>query len=189
MERVPFDPADALSFISSNAGSIGEAALACADLSELLRAGTVITALAFLACDGNSEPYEAVVHLARPHPGQQSVAARLRDLLAGQPVKAARIQDPYSYRAVPQVHGPALVLVGFMGAGKTSSARALAGQLDCQPLDADHELERFLHLHALNRGVLITPFHNMALMAPTTTEADVDRHSEVFGEAVAELLE
>ena len=37
------------------------------------------------------------------------------------------------------------------------------------------ELERYLHLHALNRGVLLTPFHNMALMAPATTEADVDR--------------
>jgi len=48
-------------------------------------------------------------------------------------------------------------------------------------------LERYLHLHALNRGVLLTPFHNMALMAPTTTEADVDRHSEVFAEAVASL--
>ncbi len=46
-------------------------------------------------------------------------------------------------------------------------------------------LERFLHLYALNRGVLLTPFHNMALMAPTTTEADVDRHTEVFAEAVA----
>lgn len=53
---------------------------------------------------------------------------------------------------------------------------------------ADHELERYLHLHALNRGVMLTPFHNMALFAPTTTEADVDRHTEVFGEAVTELL-
>jgi glutamate-1-semialdehyde 2,1-aminomutase len=50
------------------------------------------------------------------------------------------------------------------------------------------KLERYLHLHALNRGVLLTPFHNMALMAPTTTEADVDRHTEVFAEAVAELV-
>jgi glutamate-1-semialdehyde 2,1-aminomutase len=48
-------------------------------------------------------------------------------------------------------------------------------------------LERFLHLYALNRGVLLTPFHNMALMAPTTTEADVDRHTEVFAEAVSNL--
>jgi histidine ammonia-lyase len=108
MDSIVFDPADALAFISSNAAVIGEAALACADLSELLRTSTVVTALAFLACDGNSEPYEAVVHLARPHPGQQAVAARLRDLLAGQAVTPARIQDPYSYRAVPQVHGPAL---------------------------------------------------------------------------------
>jgi glutamate-1-semialdehyde 2,1-aminomutase len=49
------------------------------------------------------------------------------------------------------------------------------------------KLERFLHLHALNRGVLLTPFHNMALMAPTTSAADVDRHSEIFAEAVHEL--
>jgi glutamate-1-semialdehyde 2,1-aminomutase len=54
---------------------------------------------------------------------------------------------------------------------------------------ADPELERFLHLHALNRGVLLTPFHNMALMGPTTTADDVDRHSAVFAEAVASLVQ
>jgi glutamate-1-semialdehyde 2,1-aminomutase len=46
-----------------------------------------------------------------------------------------------------------------------------------------------LHLYALNRGVLITPFHNMALMAPTTTEAQVDRHTVVFSEALEELYQ
>jgi glutamate-1-semialdehyde aminotransferase len=51
----------------------------------------------------------------------------------------------------------------------------------------DFALERFLHLHALNRGILLTPFHNMALMSPATTEADVDRHTEVFREAAREL--
>ncbi|MEA2311554.1 MAG: glutamate-semialdehyde -aminomutase [Solirubrobacteraceae bacterium] len=55
-------------------------------------------------------------------------------------------------------------------------------------LSSDPELERYLHLYTLNRGVLITPFHNMALMSPATTEADVDRHTEVFDAAVAELL-
>ena len=48
-------------------------------------------------------------------------------------------------------------------------------------------LERFLHLHALNRGLLLTPFHNMALMSPRTTEADVDRHTDLFAEALREL--
>ena len=50
---------------------------------------------------------------------------------------------------------------------------------------ADAELEDYLHLYALNRGVLLTPFHNMALMCPATTEADVDLHTEVFREAVS----
>ena len=52
---------------------------------------------------------------------------------------------------------------------------------------SDFALERYMHLHALNRGVLLTPFHNMALMSPATTEADVDRHTEVFHAAVHEL--
>jgi glutamate-1-semialdehyde 2,1-aminomutase len=52
---------------------------------------------------------------------------------------------------------------------------------------ADPLLDRLVHLYALNRGVLLTPFHNMALMSPATTEADVDRHTEVFHEATAEL--
>jgi len=51
----------------------------------------------------------------------------------------------------------------------------------------DFELERFLHLYALQRGVLLTPFHNMALMSPATSKADVDRHSEIFEAALAEL--
>jgi glutamate-1-semialdehyde 2,1-aminomutase len=59
----------------------------------------------------------------------------------------------------------------------TSSARA-----------SDGELEDYLHLYLANRGVLLTPFHNMALMSPATTAADVDHHTEVFTTAVAELL-
>jgi glutamate-1-semialdehyde 2,1-aminomutase len=51
----------------------------------------------------------------------------------------------------------------------------------------DPELDALMHLHMLNRRVLMTPFHMMALMSPATTEADVDRHSEAFAEAAAEL--
>lgn len=53
----------------------------------------------------------------------------------------------------------------------------------------DEDLDRFLHLYALNRGVLMTPFHNMALMSPSTTAGDVDLHTEVFAAAVDALLE
>jgi glutamate-1-semialdehyde 2,1-aminomutase len=51
----------------------------------------------------------------------------------------------------------------------------------------DFELERFMHLYAMNRGILLTPFHNMALMSPQTETEDVDRHTKVFREAVKEV--
>ena len=52
----------------------------------------------------------------------------------------------------------------------------------------DFELQQYLHLYALNRGYLLTPFHNMALMCPATSRADVDGHTAMFGELCAELL-
>src|SRR6266849_2243869 len=53
----------------------------------------------------------------------------------------------------------------------------------------DFDLERFMHLYAMNRGILLTPFHNMALMCPQTEAEDVDRHTKIFREAVKELVE
>jgi len=52
----------------------------------------------------------------------------------------------------------------------------------------DAELDHFMHLYALNRGILLTPFHMMALMSPATKAEDVDRHTAVFTEAIHELL-
>jgi len=60
-----------------------------------------------------------------------------------------------------------------------TGSEAAAGQ--------DEEVDPFIHLYLLNRGVLMTPFHNMALMSPATTPEDVDRHSEVFAEMADEL--
>jgi len=60
-----------------------------------------------------------------------------------------------------------------------TGAEAAAGQ--------DDELDPFIHLFMLNRGILITPFHNMALMSPATTAEDVDRHTELFAQAADEL--
>ncbi|MEU6084391.1 transaminase [Streptomyces sp. NPDC047108] len=52
----------------------------------------------------------------------------------------------------------------------------------------DVDLEDYLHLYLVNRGILLTPFHNMALMCPATTEPDVDTHLDVFEEAVRKLV-
>lgn len=106
---------DALAFISSNAATLGEAALAAADLREMLRASTVVAALSHFAVRGSEEPYAQAVQDACPHPGQQEVAAAMRALLAFDRPAPMRIQDPYGYRAFPQVHGPALEAGAYAG--------------------------------------------------------------------------
>ena len=68
----------------------------------------------------------------------------------------------------------------FLPERPTHGAAAAAG--------VDEALDGYMHLYALNRGILLTPFHNMALMSPSTTTADVDRHTEVFAAAIDELL-
>jgi glutamate-1-semialdehyde 2,1-aminomutase len=52
----------------------------------------------------------------------------------------------------------------------------------------DRDLDAYLHLYMLNRGVLMTPFHMMALMSPATTAGDVERHTAAFREATTELF-
>ena len=64
-------------------------------------------------------------------------------------------------------------------APRTGSASAAA---------SDGLLEEYLHLYLANRGVLMTPFHNMALMCPQTSQADVDLHTALFDEAVAKYV-
>jgi histidine ammonia-lyase len=124
--RFALRSADAGAFMSSNAATLGEAALACHDLSGLLSAGTLVAALSHLAAGASAEPYAAAVQDARPHPGQRSVAATMRALLGGQPASSARIQDPYGYRALPQVHGPAVDAVTLAEQTVTSELNAAA---------------------------------------------------------------
>ena len=52
----------------------------------------------------------------------------------------------------------------------------------------DDDVDPFIHLYLLNRGILMTPFHNMALMSPATTVEDVDRHTQVYTEMADELI-
>ena len=53
----------------------------------------------------------------------------------------------------------------------------------------DHELDAFMHLWAINRGVLLTPFHNMALFSPFHTMSDVEQHTAQFDDALTALTD
>ncbi|MER5620074.1 aromatic amino acid lyase [Streptosporangium sp. NPDC002544] len=94
---------DALPFISSGAATLADAALACHRLEVLLSAATAVAARSFLAVEASLEPLSPVVQRG---PEQTSVAAELRDLVGA--TSPRRVQDPYGYRAFPQVHGAAL---------------------------------------------------------------------------------
>ncbi|MEU6226174.1 aromatic amino acid ammonia-lyase [Streptomyces sp. NPDC047042] len=115
--RVPGSPApqaldnnDALALISSNALTLAQSALALHELRGLIAATQVVAALSLFAVDGSHEAYAAPVHAARPHRGSVEVARRMRELIgsADRPTPPlGRIQDPYGFRCLPQIHGPA----------------------------------------------------------------------------------
>jgi len=104
-------PKDGLSLISSNAATIGVAALCLVDVAEALDA---LDLSAALECEGfrsNVSPLDPRMQRARPAPGQAEAAERLTKLLEGsalwQPGAARRVQDPLSFRCLAQVHGSA----------------------------------------------------------------------------------
>ena len=84
----------------------------------------LIAALSHGAVRASTEPYAAPVHEARRYPGQREVAAVLRDLLGT--VHSDRIQDPYGYRALPQVHGPAMDAARQAGSAVAAELNAAA---------------------------------------------------------------
>ena len=116
--RTPFGAADGLAFISSNAATIADGALAVASLKESARAALAVSALTFHAVSGNAEAYSEAALATTPFPGAATVARALRSLIGADAfgvrrvgaaeLAPARIQDPFGLRALPQVHGPVL---------------------------------------------------------------------------------
>jgi histidine ammonia-lyase len=103
-------PRDGLAFMSSNAVSIGHAALLVVDARQLLDAWLSVAALSFEAAAADPVVLDPRIHSWRHRPGQAAVAARMRELLAGLQQRAREpgplgIQDPYPFRAQPQVDG------------------------------------------------------------------------------------
>jgi histidine ammonia-lyase len=103
-------PRDGLAFISSNAVTIGRAALLVVDVRRLLDAWLSVAALSFEAAAADPVVLDERIHSALHRPGQSAVAARMRGLLAGLHERSRDpgpfgVQDPYPFRALPQVDG------------------------------------------------------------------------------------
>ena len=103
-------PRDGLAFMSSNAVSVGHAALLVVDTRALLETWLTVAAVSFEAAAADPTVLDARLHSGRHQPGQMAVAERMRELLGGVDGRsrrppAAAVQDPYPFRALPQVDG------------------------------------------------------------------------------------
>ena len=103
-------PRDGLAFISSNAVTIGHAALLVLDVTRLLDTWLTVAGLSFEAAGADPRVLDVRVHSLAHRRGQSAVAARMRELLRGYPSadrarQSHAIQDPYPFRALPQVDG------------------------------------------------------------------------------------
>ncbi|HSN53355.1 MAG TPA: histidine ammonia-lyase [Candidatus Sulfomarinibacteraceae bacterium] len=101
---------EGLALINGTQASAAVGVLAVADARRLLDAADVICALTLDALAGTDAAFDEAVHAARPHPGQGASARRLRTLLEGSAIRdshrdCGRVQDAYSLRCSPQVHG------------------------------------------------------------------------------------
>ncbi len=119
---VVFQAKEGLAMINGTQAITAIGGLALARARRLLDLADVLAAMTLDALQGTDVAFDARIHEARPHEGQKLVAARLRALLAGSPLREShrgcgQVQDAYSLRCVPQVHGAVRDAVAF-AAGK-----------------------------------------------------------------------
>jgi histidine ammonia-lyase len=107
-EPVTLGPKEGLALLNGTQFMCAYAALLTTKAERLAHLADVVAALSLEAFDGRTEPFHPSVHAVRPHPGQAAVAAHMRTLLKGSAIARQHkkhVQDPYSFRCVPQVHG------------------------------------------------------------------------------------
>lgn len=120
LEPLVLQPKEGLALLNGTQLMSAIGALLLADADRLTRTASVVAAMSVEALLGTEVAFAAAYQLARPHPGQVAVAAELRHLLRGSGLQAAhhasdhRVQDPYSLRCVPQVHGAVRDALGHL---------------------------------------------------------------------------
>jgi histidine ammonia-lyase len=134
IEPVALAEKEGLALVNGTDGMLGMLLLASEDLHGLLRAADVAAAMSTEALLGTDAPFAADLQALRPHPGQADSAANLRALLAGSAIVAShagpadpRVQDAYSLRCAPQVHGAARDTLGH---ADLVAGRELASAID-----------------------------------------------------------
>jgi histidine ammonia-lyase len=149
---VVLEEKEGLALINGTDGMLGMLVLACHDLRLLLRTADISAAMSVEALLGTDAVFAADLHALRPHPGQAASAANLVALLADSPLMAShrepnectRVQDAYSLRCSPQVHGAARDTVAH---AEQVAGRELASAIDNPVVTPDGRLESNGNFH------------------------------------------
>ncbi|MGI5127688.1 histidine ammonia-lyase [Pseudonocardia sp. CA-107938] len=150
---------EGLALINGTDGMLGMLVLACADLQRLVRVADVAAAMSVEALLGTDAVFAADLQALRPHPGQAASAANLRALLAGSAIMAShrtpdctRVQDAYSLRCAPQVHG---AVRDTLAHAETVADRELAAAVDNPVVTIDGRVQSNGNFHGAPVGYVL----------------------------------
>jgi histidine ammonia-lyase len=159
IEPVQLAEKEGLALVNGTDGMLGMLLLALADLRLLLTTADIAAAMSVEALLGTDAVFAADLQALRPHPGQADSAANLRALLAGSGVMAShrgpectRVQDAYSLRCAPQVHGAARDTVAHAAA---VAYRELAAAIDNPVITLDDRVESNGNFHGAPVGYVL----------------------------------
>jgi histidine ammonia-lyase len=183
IEPVTLREKEGLALINGTDGMLGMLLLACHDLELLLRTADVAAAMSVEALLGTDAVFAADLQALRPHPGQAASAANLRALLAGSGVVAShrhpgctRVQDAYSLRCTPQVHGAVRDTVSHASA---VADRELAAAVDNPVVLPDGRLESNGNFHGAPVAYVLDFLAIAVADLAGISERRTDRHLDV----------
>jgi histidine ammonia-lyase len=174
---------EGLALINGTDGMLGMLALALHDLDLLLRTADVAAALSVEALLGTDRAFAADLMAMRPHPGQAASAANLRKLLASSGVMEShrtpdctRVQDAYSLRCTPQVHGAARDTAAH---ARAIAERELAAAIDNPVVTEDGQVESNGNFHGAPVGYVLDFLAIATADVASISERRTDRHLDV----------
>jgi histidine ammonia-lyase len=157
IEPLTLQEKEGLALVNGTDGMLGMLVLALHDLSALVSTADLAAAMSVEALQGTDAVFASDLHALRPHPGQQDSAANMRAVLAGSsmlshPVGFTRVQDAYSLRCAPQVHG---AVRDTMAHAASVASRELASAIDNPVVTADGRVESNGNFHGAPVGYVL----------------------------------
>ncbi|HRN30134.1 MAG TPA: histidine ammonia-lyase, partial [Terrimesophilobacter sp.] len=181
IEPVELHEKEGLALINGTDGMLGMLVMAIHDIRKLVTTADLAAALSVEGLQGTDAVFAADLHALRPHPGQRDSAANMRAVLTGSPMLSqpegfTRVQDAYSLRCAPQVHGAVRDTVEHAA---TVAGRELASAIDNPVVTPDGRLESNGNFHGAPLGYVLDFFAIAVADLASMSERRTDRFLDV----------